>query len=107
LLRQLSAKHIVNGSSPTFEDELTVALEETDATLAFDAIGGGRMASQILLGMERVQSRKLASFSRYGSPVHKQVYIYGVRADADRSGRRYRLGRRRLADNVVLPEDRS
>jgi NADPH:quinone reductase len=107
LLRQLGAKHIVNGSSPTFEDELTVALEETDATLAFDAIGGGRMASQILLGMERVQSRKLASFSRYGSPVHKQVYIYGVRADADRSGRRHRLERRRLADDVVLPEDRS
>jgi NADPH2:quinone reductase len=78
LLRQLGTKHVVNSSSPTFDDELTSALEDTAATLAFDAIGGGRMASQILLGMERVQSRKLTSFSRYGSPTHKQVYIYGV-----------------------------
>ena len=54
LLRQLGAKHVVNSSSPTFDDELTSALEDTAATLAFDAIGGGRMASQILLGMERV-----------------------------------------------------
>lgn len=48
------------------------------ATLAFDAIGGGTMASTLLSAMEAVQIRKLATYSRYGSPVHKQIYIYGV-----------------------------
>jgi NADPH2:quinone reductase len=36
------------------------------------------MASTLLSAMEAVQIRKLATYSRYGSPVHKQIYIYGV-----------------------------
>jgi hypothetical protein len=31
-----------------------------------------------LTAMEDVASRKLSVYSRYGSPTHKQVYIYGV-----------------------------
>jgi hypothetical protein len=57
--------------------ELTGALKATGATLAFDAIGGGRLASQILAGMEAAASAAAGGYSRYGSAVHKQVYIYG------------------------------
>ncbi len=28
--------------------------------------------------METVATRRLSAYSRYGSPTHKQVYIYGV-----------------------------
>jgi hypothetical protein len=58
-------------------DDLTNALVETGATLAFDAIGGGRLAGQILTGMETAANKTAKVYSRYGSSVHKQVYIYG------------------------------
>ena len=57
--------------------KLTGALKATGATLAFDAIGGGRLASHILTGMEAAASAAAGGYSRYGSAVHKQVYIYG------------------------------
>jgi NADPH2:quinone reductase len=78
LLRSLGAVHVVNSTSPTFTAELTEALKATSATLAFDATGGGTLASQILNGMEQAaSSTDGAGYSRYGSTVHKQVYIYG------------------------------
>ncbi len=58
-------------------DDLTEALVETGATLAFDAIGGGRLAGQILTCMEIAVNKTAKVYSRYGSSVHKQVYIYG------------------------------
>ena len=58
-------------------DDLTQALVETGATIAFDAIGGGKLASQILTCMEAAINKSAAGFSRYGSSVHKQVYLYG------------------------------
>jgi NADPH2:quinone reductase len=78
LLRDLGAEYVVDSSAPDFVNALVVAIESTGATLAFDAIGGGTMASTVLSAMEAVQIRKLATYSRYGSPVHKQIYIYGV-----------------------------
>jgi len=78
LLRDLGAEYVVDSSAPDFVNALVVAIETTGATLAFDAIGGGTMASTVLSAMEAVQIRKLATYSRYGSPVHKQIYIYGV-----------------------------
>jgi len=77
LLRDLGAAHVVDTSAPTFTDDLTKALTATGATLAFDAIGGGRLCGQILTCMEATLSRNATTYSRYGSPVHKQVYIYG------------------------------
>ena len=77
LLRGLGAKHVCNSSAPEFMEELIEALTETGATLAFDAIGGGKQAGQILTAMEIVASRKAGKYSRYGSSAHKQVYIYG------------------------------
>src|SRR5205085_5256944 len=43
ILRNIGAKHIVDSTGPTFMDDLTAALAETGATLAFDAIGGGKL----------------------------------------------------------------
>jgi NADPH2:quinone reductase len=77
LLVGLGAEHVVDSSAPTFLDDLTNALATTGATLAFDAIGGGRLASNILSCMEAAANRKSGGYSRYGSTVHKQVYIYG------------------------------
>lgn len=77
ILRKIGAKYIVDSTSPDFMDDLTGALAETGATLAFDAIGGGRLAGQILTCMEAAINRTAKAYSRYGSNVHKQVYIYG------------------------------
>ncbi|HEX4741837.1 MAG TPA: zinc-binding dehydrogenase [Caulobacteraceae bacterium] len=77
ILRDIGARHVCDSSAPDFVDRLIEAVSATDATLAFDAIGGGRLASQILTAMEAAQSRKGGAFSRYGSTTHKQVYIYG------------------------------
>jgi NADPH:quinone reductase len=77
-LRLLGAKHVLDSSSAAFRRGLVAALEETGATLAFDAIGGGTMAGTIVAAMEEALGAKAASFSRYGSPIHKQVYIYGM-----------------------------
>ena len=78
ILADIGARHVVDSSSAGFVGDLTEALSETGATLAFDAIGGGRLASQILGAMEVAANRKATSYSRYGSTVHKQVYIYGA-----------------------------
>ena len=77
LLRSLGAVHVCNSSSPSFSTDLVEALKATSATLAFDATGGGALASQILSGMEEAASAEATEYSRYGSTVHKQVYIYG------------------------------
>jgi NADPH2:quinone reductase len=77
LLRSLGAVYVCNSASPSFTTDLTEALTATSATLAFDATGGGTLASQILNGMEQAASATAEEYSRYGSTVHKQVYIYG------------------------------
>jgi NADPH:quinone reductase len=76
-LREAGAVYVCNSTSAGFMDELIDALKATGATLAFDAIGGGRLASQILSGMEAAAGAAAGGYSRYGSTVHKQVYIYG------------------------------
>jgi NADPH:quinone reductase-like Zn-dependent oxidoreductase len=76
-LRALGAVHVCDSTSPAFMQELTSALTATDATLAFDAIGGGPLAGQILTCMEVAANRNATAYSRYGSTTHKQVYVYG------------------------------
>jgi NADPH:quinone reductase len=77
LLRSAGAEHVCNSTAPTFTDDLTAAFVATGATIAFDAIGGGRLAGQILTCMEAALVASTAEYSRYGSTTHKQVYIYG------------------------------
>ncbi len=77
LLRSQGATHVCDSSASDFTAQLTDALAATGATVAFDAIGGGRLAGQILQCMEAAINRSAKEYSRYGSNVHKQVYIYG------------------------------
>jgi NADPH:quinone reductase-like Zn-dependent oxidoreductase len=77
ILRSAGAAHVCDSSRPGFMDELIQALVATGATLAFDAIGGGKLAGQILTAMEAAITARATEYSRYGSAVHKQVYIYG------------------------------
>jgi NADPH2:quinone reductase len=78
LLLAQGARHVCNSSSPTFLRDLTDAIAATGATLAFDAIGGGALAGQILGCMEAAIMRSAKEYQRYGSTTHKQVYIYGA-----------------------------
>lgn len=77
LLKGIGAKHVVDSSAASFTDDLTQALVEVGATIAFDAIGGGKLASQILTSMEIAINKTATTYNRYGSSVHKQVYVYG------------------------------
>ena len=77
ILAGLGALHVCDSSSDSFVGDLTAALVATSATVAFDAIGGGRLAGQILSCMETAANATAKEYSRYGSTVHKQVYIYG------------------------------
>lgn len=78
ILKKIGAKYVVDSSVPDFLDDLTNALVETGATIAFDAIGGGRLAGDILNCMEIAINKTAKEYSRYGSSVHKQVYVYGA-----------------------------
>jgi NADPH2:quinone reductase len=77
LLRSIGARHVCDASAPGFMHDLTEALVATGATIAFDAIGGGKLAGQILSCMEAALNRTAKEYSRYGSTTLKQVYIYG------------------------------
>jgi len=77
LLREQGAKYVCNASDDDFMEQLTAALTETRATIAFDATGGGTLASRIFTAMEAAANANATSYNRYGSDVFKQVYIYG------------------------------
>jgi len=77
LLKGIGAKHVVNSSAENFVDDLVAALVETGCTLAFDAIGGGKLGSQLLSAMEAAAVKRMTTYSRYGSDTFKQLYIYG------------------------------
>ncbi len=77
LLREQGAAHVVDSGSPAFMAELTDAFTATGATLAFDATGGGQLASRILSAMEAALAKTTPVLGRYGTSTHKQVYLYG------------------------------
>ena len=77
LLRDQGAEWVVDSTDLGFGGKLADAVAATGATLAFDAIGGGRLGSQILSAMEAAASRARGTYNYYGSDVHKQLYIYG------------------------------
>ncbi|MGB5446508.1 MAG: zinc-binding dehydrogenase [Psychromonas sp.] len=78
LLRDMGAKYVVNSSSESFIADLTAAIIETGATIAFDPIGGGQLTSDILNCMEVAAARDMEEHTIYGSDTFKQVYIYGA-----------------------------
>lgn len=78
LLREIGATHVLNSKDADFDTQLVQAIAETGATIAFDAIGGGRLGSDILQAMEQAAGASMKSYSRYGSDTFKQLYIYGA-----------------------------
>lgn len=77
LLKGIGADYVCDSSAPSFADDLTNAFAATNCTLCFDATGGGTLQDQILTAMEAAINRNATEYNRYGSDVHKQVYIYG------------------------------
>ena len=77
ILTDLGAKHVIDSSKPDFRTALIDALAATGATIAFDAVGGGALAGHILGAMEQALLRNNPAMGNYGTPIHKQVYIYG------------------------------
>ena len=78
LLREQGAEHVVDSSAPDFAEALTEAVKATGATLAFDAIGGGKLGNAILMAMEAAAVERMPVWSRYGSDEFKQLYVYGT-----------------------------
>jgi NADPH2:quinone reductase len=76
-LGSIGAKHVINSTAPDFREELRAAVGQTGATLAFDAVGGGPLAGEILGAMEAALAAKFPPTNQYGSTTHKQIYIYG------------------------------
>merc|ERR1711991_960246 len=79
-LKNIGADFVCSTSEAGFDDDLTACIQETGATLAFDATGGGnegKLAGQILSAMERAILSSIEEFQIYGSDIHKQVYVYG------------------------------
>ncbi len=77
LLTGIGLTHVLDSTADGFFSSLIDALAETGATLAFDAISGGRLVNDILVAMEQAQAKRGVQFTVYGSGVHKQVYVYG------------------------------
>jgi len=77
LLRGTGAAHVCDSSSPDFRTALVEALVATEATVAFDAVGGGLTAT-LLGAMEAVLSRSTTGVPGYGSSVVKRSYVYGA-----------------------------
>jgi NADPH:quinone reductase len=77
LLRSLGARYVCDSSAASFMEDLTAAMIATGATIGFDATGGGTLTNHILRAMEAALSQDASTYSRYGSSVKKQVYVYG------------------------------
>ena len=92
-----------------FMDELTAALAATGATLAFDAIGGGKLAGQILTGMEAALNRSARNTAATARALTSRSIIYGGLDPAPTefvAQLRHGLGHGRLAAVPVPAEDR-
>lgn len=78
LLKGIGAEIVLNSADADFTEQLTSAIEKTEAFIGFDPIGGGKLSGQILGAMEAAAVRRMSAYSRYGSDQMKQVYIYGA-----------------------------
>ena len=78
ILADIGATHVLNSKDEDFRTKLVDGIAETGATVAFDAIGGGTLGSDVVQAMEQAASRRMTEYSRYGSNSFKQLYIYGA-----------------------------
>jgi len=77
ILHKLGAKYVVDSTAPSFMDDLTSALVETGADDRLRCDRRWQARGQILTCMEIAANKTAKVYSRYGSSVHKQVYVYG------------------------------
>lgn len=78
ILTDIGATYVLDSTAPDFRKSLADAAAETGATIAFDAIGGGTLGSDIIQAVEQAAGRAGGEYSRYGSNTFKQLYIYGA-----------------------------
>src|SRR5262249_30050171 len=77
VLRKAGAPYVRSAGLPPGSRELSGAREAAVPTAAFAAIGRVSPAGEVHAAMEAAENRPPKEYSRYGSAVHKQVYIYG------------------------------
>lgn len=77
VLKAMGATHVCDSSAESFRQDLAEALEATGAMVAFDAIGGGTLASDLLAAMEAAAVARSGMFHPYGTAEEKRVYVYG------------------------------
>ncbi len=78
LLKSIGAEHVLDSTTEDFHESLVAAISATGATIAFDAIGGGKLANSLLNCMEIAAVSSATVFNVYGSDTFKQVYVYGM-----------------------------
>lgn len=76
-LANVGNARVLDTSAADFRPRLVDAIADCGATIAFDAIGGGSQGGEILAAMEQALQRSHSEYQHYGSPVVKQLYIYG------------------------------
>lgn len=103
ILRKTGGTCILNSKDADFREKLVDAIAAFDATVAFDAVGGGASGGDILAAMERASVRRMASFSRYGSETFKQLYIYGALDPSRTSFDRGKVGFQWSISGWLLP----
>jgi NADPH:quinone reductase-like Zn-dependent oxidoreductase len=77
MLNSIGAQHVCDSSQRTFREDLVRAIHATGARVAFDAVGGGTMAGDLLGAMEAAAVSRLTHPSPFGSFEPKQVHVYG------------------------------
>ena len=71
LLRGIGASHVCDSSQDSFVADLTAAMAETGAYMAFDATGGGD--GQPNIDRYEATNQTATEYGRYGSTQNKQV----------------------------------
>lgn len=77
LLRSLGAEHVVVSGTEGFAEALVEAIVATGARSAFDAVGGGPLAGDLLRAMEAAAVHRMGGFAPFGTSEMKRVYQYG------------------------------
>ena len=77
ILSAIGAKYVLNSEDARFARTLEKYILETGATVAFDAIGGGELAGQLLNAMHEVFSDDRGNLPTLNGGLWKNLYIYG------------------------------
>ena len=110
LLRSIGAIYVCNSASPSFMTDLIAAVTATSATLAFDATGGGNLASQILTAMEAAAERDGVGVLEVRiDRAEAGVHLRRSRPQPDDLDEelRVRLGSGRVVAHALPPEPRA